>query len=290
MGWGSTPPSSAKYKRKRMKQFKITHHLDKDDPFLGLKIVEFNPTELCNRLCVFCPRVDPEIFPNRNLHMDITTVEKVIADLVLHNYKGSIIFSGWGEPTLNREICHMIKIASKHFIVMLITNGDKIFDSDWYTIDDFIEAGLNTMYVDIYDGKEQHKRWLPTIKKYENKIRFVISLKYEMPIHQFNNRAGMVLNKKVSSTSCFTASTKAFIDWDGTLQLCCHDWTRTGAIGNVLNTPLSVLWKSPVLNEIRKKLMYQLRTTAGKPCSECNASGDQINGKLLKEIWAPVLF
>ena len=33
--------------------------------------VELNVNELCNRTCVFCPRVDPKIYPNLNLHMDL---------------------------------------------------------------------------------------------------------------------------------------------------------------------------------------------------------------------------
>ena len=37
----------------------------------GLKSVEFNPTELCNRTCHFCPRVDPEVYPNRKLHLSL---------------------------------------------------------------------------------------------------------------------------------------------------------------------------------------------------------------------------
>ena len=28
--------------------------------------VELNVNELCNRTCVFCPRVDPKIYPNLN--------------------------------------------------------------------------------------------------------------------------------------------------------------------------------------------------------------------------------
>jgi radical SAM protein with 4Fe4S-binding SPASM domain len=272
-----------------MNKFKAIQHVAEDDPLLGLRIVEFNPTELCNRQCVFCPRVDPEVFPNRNLHMDITTVEKVIGDLVAHDYKGGIIFSGWGEPTLNRNICQLIKVASKYFPVMLFSNGDKIFDSDWYTLDDFIEAGVDTLFVDAYDDVAQYERWLPTIQKYQDLIKIKVSRKYEFPIHVFVNRAGTVLNTKVVESSCFITGSKAFIDWDGTLQLCCHDWTRTGAMGNVLNTPLSVLWKSEAFNAVRKKLMHEVRTAASGPCSKCDAHGDQRNSKVLKEIWAPVL-
>ena len=55
---------------------------DPNSPFRGLKIVEFNPTELCNRTCHFCPRHDPEVYPNLNLHLDPNTVQNVVDDLV----------------------------------------------------------------------------------------------------------------------------------------------------------------------------------------------------------------
>ena len=33
--------------------------------------VDLNPTELCNRRCVFCPRKDDTFYPNQNLHVDL---------------------------------------------------------------------------------------------------------------------------------------------------------------------------------------------------------------------------
>ena len=51
--------------------------------FSALVVIEINLTELCNRKCVFCPRVDPKIFPNRNLHTDLKTTEKIAIDLKL---------------------------------------------------------------------------------------------------------------------------------------------------------------------------------------------------------------
>ena len=35
-------------------------------------VVELNTTELCNRKCPFCPRVDPKTYPNQNIHMDVS--------------------------------------------------------------------------------------------------------------------------------------------------------------------------------------------------------------------------
>ena len=47
--------------------------------------VEVNTTELCNRTCVFCPRHDPEVFPNRNLHMTVKGANTIAEHLEKHN-------------------------------------------------------------------------------------------------------------------------------------------------------------------------------------------------------------
>ena len=44
-------------------------------------LVEFNLSGLCNRTCVFCPRVDPNIFPNVNEHLPVALYEKIMAEL-----------------------------------------------------------------------------------------------------------------------------------------------------------------------------------------------------------------
>ena len=39
--------------------------------------IELNINEICNRVCPFCPRVDPEIYPNQNIHMSVDLAEKI---------------------------------------------------------------------------------------------------------------------------------------------------------------------------------------------------------------------
>jgi len=51
-----------KRKREVLNTHLEAHHEQLDCPPLSL--VEFNLTGLCNRTCEFCPRVDPEVFPN----------------------------------------------------------------------------------------------------------------------------------------------------------------------------------------------------------------------------------
>ena len=76
---------------------------EKNSALNSLVVIEINLTELCNRKCVFCPRVDPEIFPNRNLHMSLELSEKIASNLKKINYQGRLSFSGFGEPFLTKN-------------------------------------------------------------------------------------------------------------------------------------------------------------------------------------------
>jgi len=52
-----------------------------DNPLSSILTVELNTTELCNRKCVFCPRYDSEVYPNRNLNMTVDDAEKIAINL-----------------------------------------------------------------------------------------------------------------------------------------------------------------------------------------------------------------
>jgi hypothetical protein len=263
-------------------------HNNKNDPLLGLTAVEINPTELCNRTCAFCPRVDPEVYPNQNLHMTRETVTALIDDLYANNYKGRVVFSGMGEPTLNKDILNQIAIAKgKIQDIQLYTNGDKILNDEWYTLDEFIEAGVTSMFIDVYDDEVQMEKWKKKIQKY--KFPFHLSAKYKFPINIFTNRAGTVktegVPQEVLRRPCFLPHTKAFIDWDGSMLLCCNDWARAaGRFGNVNTTPFHKLWLSEEMNNIRKKLLSD-RVNGGDPCNVCNATGNQKLTAEVRQVW-----
>ena len=48
--------------------FRSQQYENQKDSF-GMRTMEINPTELCNRKCSFCPRGD--WYPNKNLHLTI---------------------------------------------------------------------------------------------------------------------------------------------------------------------------------------------------------------------------
>ena len=87
------------YRKKRYHKADIENNL-----LLGLSTVEINPTELCNRVCSFCPRSNPDVYPNRKLNMSVDTASTLAEQLVDANFNGDIHITGFGEPTLNPDI------------------------------------------------------------------------------------------------------------------------------------------------------------------------------------------
>ena len=69
--------------------------------------VELNINEICNRQCVFCPRVNPDVYPNQNIHMDIKVAENIANQLAELNFNGIVNISGTGEPLLTKYITDM---------------------------------------------------------------------------------------------------------------------------------------------------------------------------------------
>lgn len=257
----------------------------------GLKIIEFNPTELCNRTCHFCPRYDPELYPNQKLHMTVETVKNVVNNLREHDYIGQIMFSGFGEPLLNRKILDMIKVCSDAGIYTeMTTNGDKVLQGKWYEIQDFVDAGLTALHVDIYDDVEQYLAWEELIQPFIGKIRIKLTPRFVQVTPQFNNRAGKLSHltevwEGPRDKPCFAPSVKAFIDWDGTVRMCCHDWDKTGNFGNVNEQPFNEIWNNDKMNAMRSQLMYQSRSKAGSPCNKCNTGGNQHDADKVKKAW-----
>ena len=65
------------YRNDRLKKMDLTN-----PKLLGLAAIEINPTELCNRKCSFCPRHDSNLYPNRNLHIEINTIQNLNTQLI----------------------------------------------------------------------------------------------------------------------------------------------------------------------------------------------------------------
>ena len=67
----TTPQQEFLAHRRGQEAQTVANTRDPNNPLGSLLTVELNTTELCNRKCVFCPRVDPGVYPNRSLHLSV---------------------------------------------------------------------------------------------------------------------------------------------------------------------------------------------------------------------------
>ena len=254
---------------------------------LGLTTVELNPTELCNRRCSFCPRVDPQVYPNRPLHMAVATAAKVADDLHEADFGGDIHVTGFGEPLLHPDLPSLIRTLRSRLNcnhIEITTNGDRLTA---VVVEQLLQSGLDRLIVNCYDGPaqvEQQSQFLQSLGLTPAQFRVRANFDdHSIPVVQllqtygFTNRSGAVAPPppQPKARACHLPFYKLFIDWNGDVLLCCNDWLRrqTG-LGNIHQHALHELWTSPELQELRADLLRGKRS--GAACRFCDVDGTRV--------------
>ena len=242
--------------------------------------VEVNTTELCNRTCVFCPRHDPKIFPNRNLHMTPKGACTIATELGRNNYTGKISFSGFGENLLNPQfqtIVREFRTHLPHATLECNTNGDKL-TRDYAK--QLYENGLDLLYINLYDGVEQITHFDEIMTGWKEKYKYRMHWgDFETHGLILNNRSGVIDwvgieetdIKSLQGKPCHYPFYKMFVDWNGDVLFCSNDWGREHVVGNLLQSTLHEVWFSKPMTKIRKKLMKGDRSHS--PCNKCSVDG-----------------
>ncbi|NBP04169.1 MAG: radical SAM protein, partial [Proteobacteria bacterium] len=125
----------------------------------GLTTVELCVTELCTRTCDFCPRGNPEVYKNQNLHMSLDTVKKFADRCNDDLFTGDIHISGFGEPFLYKHIFDAVRILKTELPnnrICITNNGDRLTEEKLKGI---FECGLDYMIISCYDGLESKQRF-----------------------------------------------------------------------------------------------------------------------------------
>jgi len=238
--------------------------------------IDINPTELCNRKCVFCPRHDPNKYPNQNLHMEIDTAHKMREELEKLNWNGTINICGNGEPLLHKNIVDLVKAFGDKIKIEITTNGD------FLTVDlikQLYESKLNFMVISMYDGPEQVEYFTSLFDESSiDKSKYILRDRWYGENEEYGliltNRAGFFdWNKNIGiGKQCFYMHYSMQIDWNGDVLSCCHDtYEKTRTFGNVNDETLLDIWNSNMWNKSRKLLGDGKRIEL--PCNKCDASG-----------------
>lgn len=253
---------------------------NEQDPVKAIFTVDINTTDLCNRTCVFCPRHDPKVYPNRNLNMTALGAEIIAKKLSDIDYKGIIAFSGFSENLLNPEIVEIVRQFSKHNPDAFLdcnTNGDPL---NRKLVDDLLEAGLDCLNINLYDGPGQ-------IDEFEKMLSGVEEGRYKYRLHWsekdygiiFNNRSGLIQwmdeyqgdMEELKTTKCYYPFYKLFVDWNGDILFCANDWGRTRVVGNLMQQSVRDVWMSKEMRKIRSRLANAKRNFS--PCDNCSVQG-----------------
>ena len=239
--------------------------------------VELNVNELCNRTCVFCPRVDPKTYPNQNLHMDIELASEISKQLLEVGFNGIVNISGTGEATLTKHLPLIVKkFGDKKIHIEIVTNGDFLKPK---LISDLYSVGLKQLVVSMYDGPEQIEYFNNLFDEcgIDEDLYTLRDRWYEEDEDYgliYTNRAGSMGEKLLSphERPCYYPHYATYIDWNGDVLLCCQDmYNRTVKFGNVKDKPLFDIWVDKKLTEFRDKLVVGDRSKS--PCNNCNANG-----------------
>ncbi len=253
-------------------------------------LIEFNLSGLCSRKCVFCPRVDPKIFPNVDRHMSLGLYEKVMKDLAKVRFDGTVLYSAFSEPLLYKGLEKIIRLSKDccpDARIEIVSNGDL---ATGQRLSALFNAGLATFSVSMYDGPHQveHFRRLQAEAGLRDD-QMPLRVRWLSPEEHFgitlSNRAGAVAIKDIGivplkrplKRPCYYPFYQILVDYDGSVLLCAHDWARRLIAGNVNDDSILTIWDNDVLKRVRRKLIKSDR--GFPPCSLCDAKGILIGKK-----------
>lgn len=246
-----------------------------DDPFSSLMLIDIMSTELCNRTCEFCPRAHG--YPNLNRHMDLKIIDKMGSDLANSHYENRLLYSGFGESMLYKNLIPSIKLLKNHMPwqknIHMVTSGDRL---TYDTTMELLDAGLNKFFVSMYDGVDQEHEFRELFEKVGmTDDQFILQHYYKPPEENYgflhlSNRAGYLFAEQLEA-GCNIPFYAMHVHWDGNVLLCSHDWEKKQVCGNIMETSVQDIWlKSSELWNFRKIL----RTNRGcHPCNKCNIKG-----------------
>jgi radical SAM protein with 4Fe4S-binding SPASM domain len=245
--------------------------------------IEISESGTCNRSCSFCPRsapdfVDKKEFISNELH------KKLCYELKELNYHGTIRYSGFVEPMLDKNIYNLIEMARTYIPAVnieMVTNGDPL---NLERLKKIFKSGLNKILISSYDGKKESE-------DFENlclaanltKDQYIVRHRYLSEENDFgitlSNRSGLMSNaeykiealKEPLQKPCYIPSYTFFLDYQGDVLMCPHDWGKKIILGNFHKEKLIDIWFSKKFMKIREMLNNANRNFS--PCNVCDVIG-----------------
>ncbi len=255
--------------------------------------VEISESGTCNRVCSFCPRSDPN-YPDIKKFIENKLHNKLCTELKQLGFSGTIRYSGFVEPLLDKNIFNLISYSKKTLQkanIEMVTNGDVLNKK---RLTNLFLSGLDRLFISVYDTVDDVKRFENLAKECDLSEKVIVRDRTLPPEEDFgitmSNRAGMLknaehkvlpLNKKLDK-ACYYPAYTFFMDYNGDVLMCAHDWGKKRILGNLNNDTFLNLWTSKFTNVSRKMLINGNRSVS--PCNVCDVKGTLI-GKKHVQAW-----
>jgi radical SAM protein with 4Fe4S-binding SPASM domain len=251
--------------------------------------IEISESGTCNRTCSFCPRsassfIDKKEFITTTLH------EKLCTELKELNYKGTIRYSGFVEPMLDKNIFNLIYMARNYLPecnIEMVTNGDPL---NLKRLKKLFESGLNKILISAYDGKEESQKLEDLcVSAGLGEKQYIVRHRYYSEDQDFgitlSNRSGLMTDaefkidalKEPLKNPCYIPSYTFFLDYQGDVLMCPHDWGKKVILGDLNKEKLKDIWFSKKFMGIRKMLNKSNRNF--EPCNVCDVEGTLMGQK-----------
>ena len=251
--------------------------------------IEISESGTCNRKCSFCPRSTPGFEDKKEFISDLLH-EKLCKELKELNYKGTIRYSGFVEPLLDKNIFNLINMARKYLPesnIEMVTNGDPL---NLERLNKLFQNGLNKILISAYDSKEDAEKFEDLCLKAKlSKEEYIVRHRYYSEDQDFgitlSNRAGLMKDaefkidvlKEPLKKPCHITSYTFFLDYQGDVLMCPHDWGKKIILGNLIKDKFLNIWFSKQSMRIRNMLNKSNRKFI--PCNVCDVDGTLMGKK-----------
>ena len=250
--------------------------------------VEISESGTCNRVCSFCPRSDPS-YPDVKQFIDSNLHLKLCNELSELGFSGTIRYSGFVEPLLDKNIFNLISKAKEilpNANLEMVTNGDVLNEK---RLNKLFNAGLDKLFISVYDTKEDVEKFKKLANKCGLDEKVIVRDRTLPPEEDFgitlSNRAGMLKNakhkvaplKEKLDKPCYYPAYTFFMDYNGDVLMCAHDWGKKRILGNLNKDTFLKLWTSVSSTYSRYKLINGSRDIS--PCNICDVKGTLIGAK-----------
>ena len=268
--------------------------------------VQIEPTSICNYRCIFCYQTDRNLTQGRHGHMGMMKLDtfKRVVDQI-EGHVEAVTLASRGEPMMAKEIVPMLEYLSGKFLGLKInTNASLLTEekihallaADPNTVVFSADAADPALYAKLRvngsldnvlanvrkftDIKAKHYPDSRTITRvsgvryseeqtfdeieafwheYVDQVAFVAYNPWEHPYDQPGN--GITI-------PCSDLWRRTFVWWDGRVNPCDVDYRSHLSPGNILDTPMTEIWRSASYESLRTTHLNGERQCL-TPCSSC---------------------